>query len=59
MKSKENLNQDQVNIAPFLFLPTSFPKKEFFSAEDVQSLLNELIHKVAYNHEFLTKTLQR
>lgn len=59
MKSKENLGQDQVNIAPFLFLPTPFPKKEFLLAKTVQSLLNELMHKVAHDHEFLSKTLKR
>lgn len=59
MKSKENYHQDQVNIAPFLFLPTPFPRKEFILAEEVQSLLNELMHKVAYDHEFLSKTLKK
>lgn len=59
MKSKKNFNKDQMQILPFALLPTSFPKKSFQTAKNVQTLLNELIHKVAYDKEFITTSLKR
>ncbi|XP_032691229.1 glutathione synthetase-like [Odontomachus brunneus] len=58
MKSKKNFNKDEVHILPFALLPTSFPKKSFQTAKNVQTLLNELIHKVAYDKEFITTSLK-
>ncbi|XP_014477401.1 PREDICTED: glutathione synthetase-like isoform X2 [Dinoponera quadriceps] len=58
MRSKENPNTDQVQILPFALLPTSFPRKSFETAKSVQTLLNELIHKVAYDKEFITNSLR-
>lgn len=59
MRSKKNFNRDQVQILPFALLPTSFPRKSFERAKSVQILLNELIHKVAYDKEFITNSLKR
>ncbi|XP_025153801.1 glutathione synthetase-like isoform X2 [Harpegnathos saltator] len=59
MRSKKNFNRDQVQILPFALLPTSFPRKSFETAKSVQTLLNELIHKVAYNKEFIAASLKR
>ncbi|XP_011139073.2 glutathione synthetase-like isoform X1 [Harpegnathos saltator] len=58
MRSKKNFNRDQVQILPFALLPTSFPRKSFETAKSVQTLLNELIHKVAYNKEFIAASLK-
>lgn len=59
MRSTKNYNKDQVQILPFTLIPSSFPEKPFFTVKSVQVLLNELIHKVAYDKEFLTNSLKR
>ncbi|CAH2242986.1 jg13429 [Pararge aegeria aegeria] len=45
-------------IAPFVLLPSPFPQTEFNKAVELQPILNELMHKVAHDDEFLTRTLQ-
>ena len=45
MRSKEAFNKNQVQILPFTLLPSSFPRKNFEKAKNIQVLLNELIHK--------------
>lgn len=59
MRPKKNFNKDQVQILPITLLPSSFPRKSFLTVKSVQTLLNELIHKVAYDKEFLTSSLRR
>lgn len=59
MRSRKNFSKDQVQILPFTLIPSSFPEKPFFTVKSVQALLNELIHKVAYDKEFLTNSLKR
>jgi glutathione synthase len=44
-------------FAPFILTPSSFPRKEFEKALELQPILNELMHAVAYDVEFLTTTL--
>ncbi|XP_070157310.1 glutathione synthetase isoform X2 [Polyergus mexicanus] len=58
MRSAKNYNKDQVQILPFTLIPSSFPEKPFFTVKSVQVLLNELIHKIAYDKEFLTNSLK-
>ncbi|OXU23570.1 hypothetical protein TSAR_006175 [Trichomalopsis sarcophagae] len=58
MRSKNNFSLDQVQVAPFLLLPSMYPKKEFEVVKEVQPLLNELMHKVAHDYEFLRDTLK-
>lgn len=45
-------------FAPFILLPSSFPRKEFIKAVELQTTLNELMHKVAHDFEFLRTTLK-
>lgn len=59
MRSKVSFNKNQVQVLPFTLLPSSFPKKHFEKVKDIQMLLNELIHKVAHNNDFLIKSLKR
>lgn len=59
MRSKEFFNLDQVQIAPFLLLPSTFPKKEFEKAAEIQIIINELMHNVAHDHQFLIEVLKR
>ncbi|XP_058806271.1 glutathione synthetase-like isoform X2 [Phymastichus coffea] len=56
MKSKKD--PMQICYAPFLLLPSFFPRKEFEKGQQTQILLNELIHKVAHDYKFLRNTLK-
>ncbi|KOX76540.1 Glutathione synthetase [Melipona quadrifasciata] len=58
MRSKVSFNKNQVQVLPFTLLPSSFPKKHFEKVKNIQVLLNELIHKVAHNNDFLIKSLK-
>ncbi|XP_049763451.1 glutathione synthetase-like isoform X1 [Schistocerca cancellata] len=58
MRSKTNYNEDILQFAPFALLPSVFPRKEFERAVNIQPILNELMHKVAHDHEFLTSSLK-
>lgn len=58
MRSKESFNKDQVQILSFTLLPSSFPRKNFEKAKSIQTLLNELMHKVAHNNRFITDSLK-
>ncbi|GAB0086212.1 Glutathione synthetase [Sergentomyia squamirostris] len=57
MRSKVNFNPDAMQFAPFVLVPSSFPRKEFEKAVKLQPILNELMHKVAHDTEFLMSTL--
>lgn len=57
MRSKLNFNPDSINFAPFVLVPSTFPKKEFEKAVELQTIVNELFHQIANNHEFLETTL--
>ncbi|EFN74269.1 Glutathione synthetase [Camponotus floridanus] len=57
-RSMKNYSKDQVQLLPFTLIPSSFPQKPFLIVKNVQVLLNQLIHKVAYDKEFLTNSLK-
>lgn len=57
MRPKVNFNSDSLSFAPFVLVPSSFPRREFEKALKLQPLINELIHQVANNYEFLKKSL--
>lgn len=44
-------------FAPFVLTPSLYPRKEFEKAVNLQTILNELIHNVAHDTEFLRETL--
>ncbi|CAF4858427.1 unnamed protein product [Pieris macdunnoughi] len=58
MRDKAHFSKDTIQIAPFVLLPSPFPRTEFTKAVDLQPVLNELMHKVSHDDEFLEKTLQ-
>ncbi|KXJ74450.1 hypothetical protein RP20_CCG013590 [Aedes albopictus] len=58
MRSKANFSPDAIQFAPFILTPSSFPRKEFEKAVELQVTLNELMHCVAHDDEFLKETLQ-
>ncbi|XP_063218318.1 glutathione synthetase-like isoform X3 [Bacillus rossius redtenbacheri] len=59
MRSRSSFSKDTLQFAPFVLLPSPFPRKEFQKAVSIQPILNELMHKVANDHEFLSETLKR
>ena len=59
MRRKDAFDRDALHFAPFLLLPSPFPRQEFDRAVQLQILLNELIHKVAHDRDFLTQTLAK
>uniref|UniRef100_A0A2M4AFW1 Glutathione synthetase n=1 Tax=Anopheles triannulatus TaxID=58253 RepID=A0A2M4AFW1_9DIPT len=58
MRSKQQFNPDALQFAPFILTPSAFPRAEFQKAVRLQPLLNELIHAVAHDSEFLLDTLK-
>ncbi|XP_044249444.1 glutathione synthetase isoform X1 [Drosophila takahashii] len=57
MRSKTAFSQDSLNFAPFVLVPSSFPRKEFEKAVALQPIINRLMHNVAHDEEFITTTL--
>ena len=58
MRQKKAYDRDALHFAPFLLLPSPFPKKEFELGMNLQPVLNVLMHKVAHDYEFLKETLK-
>ncbi|KAG5887360.1 hypothetical protein JTB14_018375 [Gonioctena quinquepunctata] len=58
MRSRSNYSEDSVQFAPFNLLPSSFLRNEFQKVVDLQTVFQELIHKVAHDREFLKKCLK-
>lgn len=58
MRSKTNFSKDMVQFAPFALLPSPLPRQQFQRAVEIQTVLNELMHKVAYDRKFLTDCLK-
>ncbi|XP_043793002.1 glutathione synthetase-like isoform X2 [Apis laboriosa] len=58
MRSKQNFNRNVLQFAPFILMPSPFPRKEFINACQIQVILNMLIHRVAQDYNFLKETLE-
>ena len=46
MRQKNKYDRDALHFAPFVLLPSPFPKDEYYKAIQLQTILNELMHKV-------------
>lgn len=57
MRSRIDFNPDTVQFAPFVLFPSVLRADDFNTLVSIQSIFNEIIHKVAYNKEFLKKSL--
>lgn len=44
-------------FAPFVLTPSVYPKDEFVKATKLQTVLNKLMHHIAFDYEFLKETL--
>lgn len=53
MRSKTNFTEDGVQISPFILVPTAIPRQEFVKVVELQTTLQELLHKIANNKEFI------
>lgn len=58
MRPMDAYDPDGMRFAPFVLLPSSFPKSEFDRAVHLQPTINELFHKVAHSYEFLLESLK-
>lgn len=58
IRSRGNFSEDSLDFAPFILTPTPYPKEQFRKAEGLQTILNELMHRVAHDRLFLTKNLK-
>lgn len=58
IRSTTAFNEDSINFAPFILLPSTFPRREFEKSIEIQTTLNELMHRVAHNQKFLKETLK-
>lgn len=59
MRPKDAFSSASISFAPFLLLPSPFPKEEFEKSLRLQPILNELVHKIAHDYEFLRSTLSK
>ncbi|XP_076325109.1 glutathione synthetase-like isoform X1 [Tachypleus tridentatus] len=58
MRTKESYEDDSVVLLPFTLFPSPFPKKSFEYVKFIQRDINLLLHRVAYNYEFLCSCLK-
>ncbi|KAF5274399.1 hypothetical protein FQA39_LY07279 [Lamprigera yunnana] len=59
MRSRtQKFSEDILQFAPFILIPSPFPRKEFEKATEIQPILNEMMHWVAHNSEFLLSSLK-
>ncbi|EFA06495.2 Glutathione synthetase-like Protein [Tribolium castaneum] len=58
MRPKTQFDEDGLRFLPFVLIPSVFPRKEFEKACEMQSILNELMHKVAHDRCFFTESLK-
>jgi len=58
MRRKDQFDRDALHFAPFMLFPSPFPRDEFEKAVSLQVVINELMHKVAHDYNFLRDALK-
>eukprot|EP00090_Calanus_glacialis_P028451 TRINITY_DN4569_c0_g1_i2.p1 TRINITY_DN4569_c0_g1~~TRINITY_DN4569_c0_g1_i2.p1 ORF type:complete len:481 (-),score=128.38 TRINITY_DN4569_c0_g1_i2:814-2256(-) len=58
MRQKDKFDRDALHFAPFVLFPTPFPRDEYNKSLRLQPILNELMHKVAHDYDFLKESLK-
>ena len=48
MRQRDKYDRDALHFAPFVLFPSPFPREEFYKAVQLQTVLNELMHKVGW-----------
>lgn len=59
MRSKNTFDENSLVVAPFTLFPSPIEKNLFDRAVRAQTLLNKLLHRLAYDSEFLDYALAR
>jgi hypothetical protein len=49
MRQRDKYDRDALHFAPFVLFPSPFPREEFNKAIQLQTVLNELMHKVTFS----------
>lgn len=57
-RTKTCTNPDVIPFASFALLPTVCKAEDFKKVVSIQPVLNEMVHKIAHNKDFLTKCLK-
>ncbi|XP_063696004.1 glutathione synthetase-like [Culicoides brevitarsis] len=57
IRPSNNFNPDALQFVPFVLTPSPFPRAEFEKVVALQTTLNELMHAVAHDDEFLSSVL--
>jgi glutathione synthase len=56
MRRRDAFDRDALHFAPFLLLPSPFPRRDFETSVELQPVLNELMHKGQFlQREFAPK----
>ena len=58
MRRKDQFDRDALHFAPFMLFPSPFPRDEYDKAVSLQVVINELMHKVAHDYNFLRDSLK-
>ena len=58
MRRKDQFDRDALHFAPFCLFPSPFPRDEYENAIKLQPVINELMHKVAHDYNFLKESLK-
>lgn len=57
IRPAKNFNPDALTFVPFVLTPSPFPRAEFEKVVALQTTLNELMHAVAHDDDFLSSVL--
>lgn len=58
MRQKDKFDRDALHFAPFCLFPSPFPSDEYYKAVNLQVIVNELMHKVSHDYDFLKESLK-
>ena len=57
MRQKDKFDRDALHFAPFVLFPSPFPNDEYYKAINLQTVLNELMHKVGRGYHLVRETV--
>ncbi|RWS04366.1 glutathione synthetase-like protein [Dinothrombium tinctorium] len=59
LRVKENPNDDLLQLLPISLFPTPFPRNHFEFAKCIQTSVNKMMHKIAFDNSFLSDHLKQ
>ena len=57
--ASDSMSTNTVQYAPMTLFPSLMPAKVLQEAKSLQTHYNRLMHRVAYDHEFLEQSLKK